>query len=396
MLHILWIIIKGILLLLGILLGLILAAVLLVLFCPVRYSAAAEKIEEDIKKTKLYVSVSWLFHGISLKIRMEEGNISSKILLFGIPLDKFKRREKKRKEKELSQKKETVDAEEAVGKNRKEAQKEPVKPVQETKTQDVQPQIQEVEARKEPVKSVQETKTQDVQPQIQEAEVRENLKQCEEPSKEQVTRECKVQECASKESETQEHTSQKYEAQEELLEENDEARAVLEKLKGLLALVADKLKRAGNAGSMMRKLGERISLKLHHLQKKIQNVLDKWNWWKSFLGNVKVKAAISCVKKELWKTIKHVFPKKLKGKITFGSEDPSVTGAVLAVLGMTMPLHKNCVEVTPLFDGTNMFQGTISFKGRIYAVVLLFEVLKVIVNKNVRYTIKYWKNKEES
>lgn len=343
MLHILWIIIKGILLLLGILLGLILAAVLFVLFCPVRYSAAAEKIEEDIKKTKLYVSVSWLFHGISLKIRMEEGNISSKILLFGIPLDKFKRREKKKKE----------------------------------------------------------TKTQAVQPQIQEEKERENLKQCEEPSKESetqehVTQECKVQECAVQESETQEYTSQKYEAQEELLEEHDEAHSVLAKIKEILALAADKLKRAGNAGSMMRKLGERISLKLHHLQKKIQNVLDKWNWWKSFLGNVKVKAAISCVKKELWKTIKHVFPKKLKGNITFGSEDPSVTGAVLAVLGMTMPLHKNCVEVTPLFDGTNMFQGTISFKGRIYAVVLLLEVLKVIVNKNVRYTIKYWKNKEES
>lgn len=348
MLHILWIIIKGILLLLGILLGLILAAVLLVLFCPVRYSAAAEKIEEDIKKTKLYVSVSWLFHGISLKVRMEEGNISSKILLFGISLDKFKRREKKRKEKELSQKKEIVDAEESVTQNRKEARKEPVKPVQETKTQ------------------------------------------------EHVTQECEVQECASQETKTQEHTSQKYEAQEEFLEENDEARSVLEKIKEILALVADKLKRAGNAGSMMRKLGERISLKLHRLQKKIQNVLDQWNWWKSFLGNVKVKAAISCVKKELWKTIKHVFPKKMKGKITFGSEDPSVTGAVLAVLGMTMPLHKNCVEVTPMFDGTNMFQGTISFKGRIYAAVLLLEVLKVIVNKNVRYTIKYWKNKEES
>lgn len=345
MLHILWIIIKGILLLLGILLGLILAAVLFVLFCPVRYSAAAEKIEEDIKKTKLYVSVSWLFHGISLKIRMEEGNISSKILLFGIPLDKFKRREKKKKE----------------------------------------------------------TKTQAVQTQIQEEEERENLKQCEEPSKESetqehVTQECKVQERASQESEAQKHISQEHISQEkrEVSEEDDEAYSVLAKIKEILALVADKLKRAGNAGSMMRKLGKRISLKLHHLQKKIQNVLDKWNWWKSFLGNTKVKAAISCVKKEIWKTIKHIFPKKISGKITFGSEDPSVTGAVLAVLGMTMPLHKNCVEVTPLFDGTNMFQGTISFKGRIYAVVLLLEVLKVIVNKNVRYTIKYWKNKEES
>lgn len=296
MLHILWIIIKGILLLLGILSGVILTVLLLVLFCPLRYAAAAEKIEEDFKKTKLYVSVSWLFHGISLKIRMEEGNISSKILLFGISLDKFKRRKKKK----FSKKTESVDVRESLKENRKETPKEPVKPAQESKTQVVQPQIQEEELR--------------------ESERQENKK-------------------------------------EESKKQESKARSIL---------------------------------------KKIQNVSVQWNWWKCFLENAKVKAAISSVKKELWKIIKHIFPKKLSGKITFGSEDPSVTGAVLAVLGMTMPLHKNCVEVTPLFDGTNLFQGTISCKGRIYAVVLLFEGLKVIVNKNVRYTIKYWKNKEES
>ena len=39
MLHILWILIKFILIILGILLGLALLAVLLLLFCPVRYQA---------------------------------------------------------------------------------------------------------------------------------------------------------------------------------------------------------------------------------------------------------------------------------------------------------------------------------------------------------------------
>ena len=43
MLHILWILIKFILIILGILLGLALLAVLLLLFCPVRYQARAVK-----------------------------------------------------------------------------------------------------------------------------------------------------------------------------------------------------------------------------------------------------------------------------------------------------------------------------------------------------------------
>ena len=43
MLHILWILIKFILVLLAILLGLVVLALLLILFCPVRYQASAAK-----------------------------------------------------------------------------------------------------------------------------------------------------------------------------------------------------------------------------------------------------------------------------------------------------------------------------------------------------------------
>ena len=50
MLHSLWILLKFILILLGILLGLILVAVLLILFCPVRYRASGAKETDSFKK----------------------------------------------------------------------------------------------------------------------------------------------------------------------------------------------------------------------------------------------------------------------------------------------------------------------------------------------------------
>ena len=61
MLHILWLILKFILIILGILLGLLLLAVLLVLFCPVRYKASAVKAEGGWKQTEGEGIVSWLF-----------------------------------------------------------------------------------------------------------------------------------------------------------------------------------------------------------------------------------------------------------------------------------------------------------------------------------------------
>ena len=67
MLHILWLIIKFILILLGIGLGLILLAVLLILFCPVRYSACGTKEQDDWKQITGQVRVSWLFCAVSLR-----------------------------------------------------------------------------------------------------------------------------------------------------------------------------------------------------------------------------------------------------------------------------------------------------------------------------------------
>ena len=52
MLHILWLILKFILILLGIVLGLLLLAILLILFCPVRYRASGTKEQDDCKKIR--------------------------------------------------------------------------------------------------------------------------------------------------------------------------------------------------------------------------------------------------------------------------------------------------------------------------------------------------------
>ena len=63
MLHILWLIIKFILILLAIVLGLILLILLLVLFCPVRYKASIRKEPASLKKfkeTDAEGKISWL------------------------------------------------------------------------------------------------------------------------------------------------------------------------------------------------------------------------------------------------------------------------------------------------------------------------------------------------
>ena len=101
MLHILWLILKFILIILGILLGLLLLAVLLVLFCPVRYKASAVKAEGGWKQTEGEGIVSWLFHGISLRAEWKDQQMEISFHLFGIPVDKLLKKRQEKMQKKL-------------------------------------------------------------------------------------------------------------------------------------------------------------------------------------------------------------------------------------------------------------------------------------------------------
>nr|WP_288721835.1 DUF2953 domain-containing protein [uncultured Blautia sp.] len=139
---------------------------------------------------------------------------------------------------------------------------------------------------------------------------------------------------------------------------------------------------------------KRILKKMQSLALTIRNFCDKINWWKEFLDHPRTREALSFLWKNAKKLIYHVLPTRITGKITFGNEDPAVTGMVLAVLGMTIPFHKNKIEAAPLFDDENVLEGEIMLKGRIYGIVVLTTAAKLYFNKNIKYVIHRWRHKE--
>ena len=139
---------------------------------------------------------------------------------------------------------------------------------------------------------------------------------------------------------------------------------------------------------------KRILKKIQSLALTIRNFCDKINWWKEFLDHPRTREALSFLWKNAKKLIYHVLPTRITGKITFGNEDPAVTGMVLAVLGMTIPFHKNKIEAAPLFDNENVLEGEILLKGRIYGIVVLKTATELYFNKNIKYVIHRWRHKE--
>lgn len=323
MLHILWMLIKLILILLGTVLGLTVLVLLLLLFCPVRYSAEALKETSSFKETEAAVRVSWLFGGISFTFRRIQGKNTQKLCVFGIPVLSLLQKRKQKKA--------------AAGK----VQTAEKSPLSEQPTE----------------KPLPETKI--------------SLPQEKKPDIPYGSAEAKQK----KDPET--GTSDLSESDEKIRTEN----------KNKISALLDKLK------EIMDRLAQLPSM-LSKIPLTIRRIYDKIDWYRQFFEHPRTKEAVSLVLDRSKKLMHHVFPKKIKGKVTFGSEDPSITGTALAVLGMTMPFHKNRVEIVPVFDNQNILEGNIKIKGRIYGFVPVKMLAELYFNKNIKYIISRWKHKE--
>lgn len=324
MLHILWMLLKLILILLGIILGLVLLVILLVLFCPVRYYASAVKDCDDFKQIKARVSISWLFHGVWVRLFFENGALRHDIRLLGFSISGLINRKKGQETKQQSS-----------GKKTKESNS-----------------IEEKTAKKEESISKKE----------------ESFLNTEEDDEKNIETEIKTQYTEVESNSSEETASIK----------------PLEKLENKIADVWRKLAA----------LPKKISETIEKISLTIKTIYAKIDWWKQFLTHPRVKNAMFLAKDELFRLLRHIFPTRLWGNLTFGSEDPATTGTVLAILGATMPFHKNCIEINPVFEERNIIEGTVQLKGRIYGIVFLIAAIKIYFNKNVKYVIRRWKHKE--
>ena len=331
MLHILWILIKFILIILEILLGLALLAVLLLLFCPVRYQARAVKEAGSFKETELEARITWLFHAIGARFFFHDGEGKLVILLFGVSLETIKGWLKKLK-----------------GGRRK--------------------------------NSVSQTsRSKASQP---EAHAAENF-QDHAPKTEAVLLENNTAE------------PQTGKPSEEKQEENIKSASKSGLITRIWEILSKIIRFPGNLWNKVISIIKGIIEKIKNITKTISGITDKLGWWKEFLTNERTKAAISLIWKDVKGLLHHVLPTKLEGDVTFGCDDPAITGTVLAVLGMTFPFHKNRIHVNSLFDGENQLTGNVSLKGRIYGIVLIKAAIEIYFNKNIKYVINRWKHKED-
>lgn len=138
---------------------------------------------------------------------------------------------------------------------------------------------------------------------------------------------------------------------------------------------------------------ENAKAKILRISKNIKNYSNKAKEIKRFITANTTKEAYNYGKKILTRLIRHIFPKKLKGNVQFGFEEPHMTGQALGYIAMgfsMLNINPKDINVEPDFE-KEIFAGKFKFKGRIVLGVAGFYILKLYFKKEINNIIKKFK-----
>lgn len=126
------------------------------------------------------------------------------------------------------------------------------------------------------------------------------------------------------------------------------------------------------------------------IKKKVHSVQDLVDILRSDAGKVFI-----CIVKEnvihLWKQI---HPRRMRGKVIFGTGDPCSTGELLGVLALFYAWYGNGVQIIPDFEQKRI-EGNVSFRGRIRMITLICIAWRIIKNKDGRKLLHEWEKWKE-
>lgn len=376
---------------LAVLIGVVLLIVLLVGFVPIRYKADAKYPAEgdmneevisrrkrdalmnkvrastdeeddfgDHKKNvpvKANVVVSWLLHFVHVSAALDSTGliINAKLLglftLYSNDPEYVKKKEEKRKKKEEKERQ----------KAEKEKEKKDEKSVTESKTDDE-------------LKSITDSSEKTDAEEVKEAEQTVATKDTDSDKKEDNKKDDKEkEENTDEDTEDEDDDSWWFDDDEEPEPEETEEKGILGKLKSIPQKIKSKLKG--------------IRDKIKNIKQKIKKINKKKNYILDMKDDPRVISGVNYGKDKLFLIIKRCLPKKLKGRVAFGMDDPATTGYITGAASMFFPIWGPHFDFEPDFENKKI-EADVDLKGRIILALLVIPAVKVWFNKDIKYIRK--------
>lgn len=140
---------------------------------------------------------------------------------------------------------------------------------------------------------------------------------------------------------------------------------------------------------------ENIKFKTDGIYAKIKNVFENIEYYLDIITSDTFERAFELSKKELIRLFEAIKPRKIRGHIDFGAEEPDTTGKVLSVYSAVYPYIGRELSLVPHFD-EKVLEGSIYLRGRIRLFTLLVIAVRVYFNKDVKRIIKLFKKENKN
>jgi hypothetical protein len=133
----------------------------------------------------------------------------------------------------------------------------------------------------------------------------------------------------------------------------------------------------------------------------IKTIKDNLEYYIKLLNLESTKAAFKLCKKQIFKVLRLICPRKYRINLHLGFDDPATMGEVLAIYGMIYPwitsntFHKGRVDINPEFEMAVM-EGNFNIKGRICIVSIIKAACIIYFNRNVKLFIKHLKRRNNN
>lgn len=310
-------------------LGLALFLLLLVLFWPVGFQAGGSYHGQPYVRA----DVGWLFRMLHLKVVYENGEITKKLTLFGFPL---KKREKKQKKKKESRKRES---------RKKESE------AKVPKSELVKPERAPVEAEMPQPAKLKASFGEETFPAFEDRKQPELEVQCRNRKKE-----------AGKKKEEKEKAEKKEGFIMRIEKALKKLLSILKKPPQLLKGLIKKLRAAFYAAAGMKR---------------------KLCRYYEFLTQEENRTSFGYLWGIIKKLGRHCSPRRVKGYVRFGMEDPCTTGEILAVAAVFYGRYGKNLKLFPDFE-QKCLDAELSLRGHIQIGVIGFHALRMLFSREFR------------
>lgn len=137
---------------------------------------------------------------------------------------------------------------------------------------------------------------------------------------------------------------------------------------------------AGSAGPGLRETMARLKESATNSWSRLKGYKEKAVlFWNDERNQKTIKIIIGQIKG----IIRHILPRKIRGRAVFGFDDPAATGKALQAFSVAYAWYGDSLEIIPVFD-RSVLEMEVSLRGRVQAGVIAARCLRVLLNKNFR------------